>query len=1006
MALIERAQAEAFTSGGGVTLVVSDATYATVAGALRELGHSVTREPDDVPDVLVLELGLPGLDSLAVARRAQRASTSPEIVLIADRPTAEINLTALEADASGVLVKPVDGSRAARLIDRLVQRRRQRRASDAFTEKLRTLSALTGFINSASDTQEVFTALAQSATTLLGARLVHVWEDDPQARLLRLRGRFSLNPEVEGTLTDFAVVPYGNAMAWGTFVSGQPEFIFDIQSNPRWKNQRLAQAAGLHTYAGLPLMAGDRCVGVIAIVFGQRSEFSAQEKELMQRLADHAAFTIVRAEAREQAERDRTRLGALYEVSRRLASVHDVDGVLNTVVNEAARLLGLEAAGIRLLEGDELVIAAMTAAAAELVTRPRLPIGQSMSGRVVQSAEPIIVEDLETETVQDPAQKEAALRVGYRAYLGVPLQTAGRVVGVLSVWARAARTFASDDVALLAAFADQAAVAFEEARLYAQTKEREREATNLARVTALLASSLDLDRVMDRITSSAAELLGSDTAAVWRYDEARDGLVAYRAVGMSLNSLAHVFVSPGQGLAGRVLKDRQPRWTRTLTEDVQAEVPSAVDTATSLRLQSAVAAPIVSGAETFGVLVVYRRETVDFTPREVTLLSTLADHAAIAVRNARLYSETRQREDENAQLYAEAHTQRERLGRIFDATSDGIMFVTQHGRIEATNRQSGDLLGVESDTLIGRDLLELMRERLQTTGAREGLTPALRAVFTDPAGGAHDVRLPRLKRVLYAMAQPTSGADGTAMGMTITLHDVTRDREVSQMKTDFVSFVTHQLRTPLSGIKWMLELVADAEVPTELRSYIADARDASERLINLVNDLLDISRLERGRLEIRPQPTDLGTLTSSVVEEVAGLVRERGHQLSVTGSGASTIVTADPQLLRQVVLNLTSNAIKYTPPSGKIAIRITQSDDHVRWEIEDNGIGVPRESQRRLFEKFYRADNVFAIETEGTGLGLYLVRLILEQFEGRIWCESEEGQGATFIFTLPTSGAS
>jgi len=113
---------------------------------------------------------------------------------------------------------------------------------------------------------------------------------------------------------------------------------------------------------------------------------------------------------------------------------------------------------------------------------------------------------------------------------------------------------------------------------------------------------------------------------------------------------------------------------------------------------------------------------------------------------------------------------------------------------------------------------------------------------------------------------------------------------------------------------------------------------------------------------------------------------------------------ADPQLLRQVVLNLTSNAIKYTTRGGEIAIRIRRMGDRVRWEIQDNGIGIPQEAQRRLFEKFYRAENVLTVETEGTGLGLYLVRLIIEQFGGRVWCKSEEGRGATFVFTLPTAG--
>src|SRR2546428_584808 len=629
-------------------------------------------------------------------------------------------------------------------------------------------------------------------------------------------------------------------------------------------------------------MAGDRTLGVLAIVFGERGEFSLEGKAPRQRLADHAAFTIVRSEAREQAERDRARLEVLYAVSRRLASVHDVDGVLNAVVNEAARLLGLEAAGIRLLEGEDLVISARTEAPAQLMTRPTLRVRESLSGRVVASGQPLIVEDIEQETVQDPEQRQAGLRGGYHSDLCMPLKVCG--------------------------------------------------------------------------------------------------------------------------LAGRVLKERKPLWTRQLTRSLQDDAPDASETATALGLQAALAAPIVSGEEAYGVLVVYRRAADDFALREVTLLSTLADHAAIAVRNARLYSETRQREDENAQLYAEASTQRERLGRIFDSTSDGIMFVTQEGRIEAINRQAGDLLGTDSDAMIGGDLLDLLEDRIVEAGAEDGLPLSLRTLFSHTEGGEGDLALPRLKRVLRWVAQPTTEGGGRAVGLTITFQDVTRDREVNQMKTDFVSFVTHQLRTPLSGIKWMLELVADAEIPIDIRSYVADARDASERLINLVNDLLDISRLERGRLEIRPQPTDLGALTASVLEEVAGLVRTHDHRISVTGVDDAPTVIADPQLLRQVVLNLISNAIKYTPRSGEIAIRISGVGDRVRWEIQDNGIGIPRDAQRRLFEKFYRADNVFAVETEGTGLGLYLVRLIIEQFGGRVWCDSEEGRGATFVFTLPNSG--
>jgi PAS domain S-box-containing protein len=257
---------------------------------------------------------------------------------------------------------------------------------------------------------------------------------------------------------------------------------------------------------------------------------------------------------------------------------------------------------------------------------------------------------------------------------------------------------------------------------------------------------------------------------------------------------------------------------------------------------------------------------------------------------------------------------------------------------------------------------------------------------------------------LFGTAVALRDDEGEVTSYLGTMTDITERKEADQMKSDFVSFVTHQLRTPLAGIKWLLELAAEEPgISEELLSYVQDARDSADRLVKLVNDLLDISRLERGKLTMALQETRLDTLTQAIVDEVAPLIREKAHHLSWARSDAVPPVLVDQQLMRQVILNLVSNAIKYTPPEGEVTIALTQEGTHLRWSIQDSGIGIPKEAQSQLFEKFFRADNAVTIETEGTGLGLYLVRLILEQFAGHIWCESEEGKGATFCFTLPLS---
>jgi PAS domain S-box-containing protein len=249
-------------------------------------------------------------------------------------------------------------------------------------------------------------------------------------------------------------------------------------------------------------------------------------------------------------------------------------------------------------------------------------------------------------------------------------------------------------------------------------------------------------------------------------------------------------------------------------------------------------------------------------------------------------------------------------------------------------------------------------------------------------------------------------AGGAPRRMIASMMDITARKEAERMKSDFVSFVSHQLRTPLSGMNWMLELANDTPgLPETARDYIAEARESADRLGGLVNDLLDVSRLESGRLALALEPVQLGELTRSVLDESRALVEAKGHQLRLELSEAAPSVLADAQLMRQAVANLMSNAIKYTPAGGTIEVVLAQEDGHLRWQVKDSGIGIPKAAQPRLFEKFYRADNALAMETEGTGLGLNLVRLIIEQFGGTVWCDSEEGHGATFGFAVPAMEA-
>jgi PAS domain S-box-containing protein len=937
----------------------------------------------------------------------------------------------------------------------------------------------------------------------------------------------------------------------------------NVATDPRFTHE-LFRAFPHQSGLILPLILDDEVVGAFYVVWWTaRHRFSPWELQLLERVTGQIGLLLRNARLYEQVQRNQHRLEVLNEVSRRLAAVHEQEEVLSLIVNEAARLLAAEAAGMRLFDGDELVVGARTDSAAALMVRPRIKPHESLTGRVVSSGEPVIVEDLEQDTTFDPAHKRGAIEHGFHGFVGVPLTSRGQILGTLNIYTKGSRHFLPDDVALLTGLADQAATAIEKARLFRESREsqwlleqlyratiamqtswerddrlgtfvraarevvgfdrvnvflltpdgaslalvtadgdssvpavslalghgagpyyqafvsrrpvvalsdeelasvwpldrayldhpylksrrfvvaplvvgdrvigvvsadnkpsrrpirassvepfnmlcqnlamaleegrlyreartREEEATKLYQVTRQLATSLDREHVLDVIVAQMLELTGCDASGIYFYDRDRDGLTFRRGLNLDPELTHPLVLRLGEGIGGRAFTERRPVWTRDRLADPSLQYAGEMSLIEAKAPRAYLAVPIVGRDEAHGVLIEYFFDAHDFTTREIEQVSTLADHAALALESARLFDETR------------AH--QSRLAQIFDSTSDGVVLVSRAGVIEAANRQAGELLGFDADTAVGIGLAEVVAGDRSSWGPEdEPVFSAVRALLNDlDRGGEGDLALRRMGRVVRWIGQPTKDPAGTTIGFTLTLQDVTKERQVAQMKTDFVSFVTHQLRTPLAGIKWMLELAGqEPGVPDEPASNIQDARLAAERLIGLVNDLLDISRLESGKLKVEPQLVSLGALTRSVLGDLVTLVREKGHRITVDDDVTVPPVMADPQLLRQVVLNLTANAIKYTPPGGEVRMRVDVEHGAVRWTVTDSGIGIPKLSQAHLFEKFYRAENAITLETEGTGLGLYLVRLILERFGGRIWCESDEGKGSTFSFTLP-----
>jgi signal transduction histidine kinase len=242
------------------------------------------------------------------------------------------------------------------------------------------------------------------------------------------------------------------------------------------------------------------------------------------------------------------------------------------------------------------------------------------------------------------------------------------------------------------------------------------------------------------------------------------------------------------------------------------------------------------------------------------------------------------------------------------------------------------------------------------------------------------------------------------IGTLMILHDVTREKMIERMKTEFVSISAHQLRTPLSAIKWTLKMFLDGdlgELTKEQREFLEKTYKSNERMINLINDLLNVTRIEEGRYLYRPVLADIVPICQSVIDSYKDEIEKKNLKFEFKKPKELPKVRVDIEKISLAIQNLLENAILYNLPGGKIEISLELKENKVEFSIKDTGIGIAKDQQSRVFTKFFRAPNAMRMETEGSGLGLFITKNIIEAHGGEIWFESEEGKGSTFYFTLP-----
>jgi signal transduction histidine kinase/CheY-like chemotaxis protein len=271
----------------------------------------------------------------------------------------------------------------------------------------------------------------------------------------------------------------------------------------------------------------------------------------------------------------------------------------------------------------------------------------------------------------------------------------------------------------------------------------------------------------------------------------------------------------------------------------------------------------------------------------------------------------------------------------------------------------------------------------------------------------HELEFDDPKRVVKARVSPVIDAEGDYIGRVLAMHDITHEREIDQMKNEFVSTVSHELRTPLTSIKGYVDLILDGdagEINEIQQEFLGIVKENSDRLVDMINDMLDISRIESGRIRLKIEPVNLGDSIAGAVDSFRAVLNQTGRSIKTRIPDNLPVVAVDRDRVGQVLINLVSNALKYSPSGGDVTISAKHTDGFVHVSVADKGMGISREDQKKLFTKFYRVDSAMTREIGGTGLGLSITKSIIELLGGTVSVRSKLGEGSTFTFTIPVAG--
>ncbi len=909
------------------------------------------------------------------------------------------------------------------------------RGQRAYQERL---NQFTHDLTNALDLPTIQQKLRETIQSALSPKLLHIYTYDP------LMDQFVAAPDESGQPTSDIRFAASSPLVQYMYRGRQPLYS-EGSTIPEAVQAERARLALLGTELYIPMPGKERLNGWLALgSLHSGRPYTDQQLQFLENLADQASLAIERAQVVFNMHRSVQEMSVINRISQGINITLSFDDILELINAQTFQVIPATDFHITLYNrtGGYFYYAFSLENNDRLVNQENIPLppSQGLAPQIIQQGRPILTQDYMSEC--QTRNVRPALK-GVRAWMGVPLNSGAETIGALSVGSRDPTvTYTRGQLDLLLAIANQTAGAIVKARLFKETEERARQLSTLNEITKRLTSTLETEPLLRTILENAVSILNCEAGSLFLVDENTDDLIFRVTVGPVGGNLLGQRLPAGSGIVGRAVQTR----SAVVENDVQrsADWFPNTDQQTGFISRSILAVPMQVKDRVIGVIeVINRKDGLPFVQEDEALLMAFAGQAAIALENARLYTLT----DQELAARVEELSVMQRIDRELNASLeiDRAMRIT----LEWAMRQSGATAGligvVEADGLrlmahqgYGSDLDVYanspmpLDQSLMKSAVESG--QAQRIVIDPEEGGGilHGARsqiiipIRREASVIGLMLLESVREFGEDISFLTRLSDhaaiaisnaqlYAEVQAANLAKSDFVSFVAHELKNPMTSIKGYTELLAAGAVGAineNQANFLQTIRSNVERMSTLVSDLNDNSKIEAGRLRLEFKAVDVPDVIDEVIRSTHRQIEEKKQTVEVKLPPKLPAVWADRTRLGQVLTNLLSNAHKYTPEEGHIVIGAEESDN--QWDpqgaarvvhiwVRDNGIGISVEDQKKIFNKFFRSEDQKAREAPGTGLGLNITKSLVEMQGGRIWFESVFREGTTFHFTIPVA---